>query len=406
MARHSTQTLGARQAAIVVLAFTCGILIGSVVICPYTAGNLDFDVSSILSFDEDRLTNEPSSSGLRGSSQLRVAFAVFATDISSDAWSDALEVLAYALDKAKKKSRHRITKLILGPERMKDSTAQALLGLGFDEVVRKPIPVPAKEVEREFAREHMERVQGSDPRFQFQMAEETIKYWGLAFTQYDRVLVMDADMLIVDPMDELMERPEDFIDVYDHGLDLEGNTVPPAQGGFLLVRPNETDFNAIKDYTREGDWGGSGWKHSGIGYCYGGVGPDGLLAYYYSKGALQELRRIGKKNLPEGVNVPAVKGSRWLAVDRAVYDVVVMPRLRKELELLDHDKVLSGVKSIHYTGECVKPWGCFEEHSPERWFCRGLLEIWWRYRAEIEEMRGLPPSKRGCIGGKYVAMRK
>merc|ERR1711971_1443209 len=128
----------------------------------------------------------------------------------------------------------------------------------------------------------MERVQGNDPRFRFPMAEETVKYWGIALMEYDRVLVIDADVMIFDPMDELMELPEDFIGTYDHGLDGPASTAPPTQGGFLLLRPNMTDFEEVKALTREGDWGGSGWKRSGIGFCYGGVGPDGLLPYYYN----------------------------------------------------------------------------------------------------------------------------
>merc|ERR1719230_1557909 len=107
--------------------------------------------------------------------------------------------------------------------------------------------------------------------------------------------------MILDPMDELMDRKEDFLGTFDHGLDSPGSTVPPVQGGFLLFKPNMTDFEAIKELTREGDFTGRGWKGSNIGWAYGGTGPDGLLAYYYHKDALHELKKVGKENLPEGV---------------------------------------------------------------------------------------------------------
>merc|ERR1719401_760400 len=158
---------------------------------------------------------------------------------------------------------------------------------------------------------------GQAEGMKFVLAEETLKYWGLAMTEYDRVLVIDADVLILSPMDELMEREEDIIGVYDHGLDVDVSTVPPIQGGFLLLRPNMTDFEEIKRLTREGDWAGDGWKHSGIGWCYGGVGPDGLLSYYFNRDALDEIRRVTKKALPEGIQQQqGVNGSRMLAVDR------------------------------------------------------------------------------------------
>ena len=36
------------------------------------------------------------------------------------------------------------------------------------------------------------------------MAEEQLKYWGLTLTEFDRVLVLDADTMVLDPMDELI----------------------------------------------------------------------------------------------------------------------------------------------------------------------------------------------------------
>merc|ERR1712232_225911 len=249
---------------------------------------------------------------------------------------------------------------------------------------------------------------GTGLAFQFKMDEETIKYWGIAFTEYDRVLVIDADVLVMDAMDELMELEEDFIGVYDHGLDTATSTAPPAQGGFLLFRPNKTDFDAIKALTREGDWDGAGWKRSGIGFCYGGVGPDGLLPYYYNKDALKNIKQKTKKLLPEGIASRSVKGSRWKAVDRPIYDVVINARLVEELSNWktdsDRKRVVDSVKSVHFTGDCIKPWSCFTP-QPHQWFCKGLLDKWWQLRAELEAKRGLPETKRRCsLVGKYKPM--
>jgi len=338
-----------------------------------------------------------------GKTGIKVAFAVFVTDITTPAWQDALEVLAFGLKRAKRKSRHIVENIVIAPDRLTQENGDALLKAGFDRIVRKPIPVMPEEVKKRFAQEHLERVQGKNGPFKFLMAEETVKYWGVALTEYDRVLVLDADVMIIEPMDELFELDADFIGIYDHGLDTPTSSLPPAQGGFLLFRPNKADFDAINDLTREGDWDGGGWKRSGIGFCYGGVGPDGLLQYYYNKDALATFKRIGKTRLPEGPNPRKLEGSRWIAVDREVYDVVINKRLRDELDPKDHAKSIAAVQSVHFTGDCVKPWSCSTSGA---WFCKGLMEKWWEMRAELEAERGLPRSYKGCRNGKYTPLEK
>eukprot|EP00929_Paragymnodinium_shiwhaense_P046836 TRINITY_DN23828_c0_g1_i1.p1 TRINITY_DN23828_c0_g1~~TRINITY_DN23828_c0_g1_i1.p1 ORF type:complete len:440 (+),score=72.97 TRINITY_DN23828_c0_g1_i1:82-1320(+) len=334
--------------------------------------------------------------------RLHVAFAVFVTDIVSRPWSDALRVLAHGIRKAANVSRHDVHLLALSPEQLSAEVEQQLLSFGFERVLRKPVPVQPADVKRPMAREHMERVQGQHggKGYAFKQADETVKYWGLGLVEYDRVLVLDADTMVLDPMDELMERSEDFVGVRDHGLDVDMSVMPPTQGGFLLFRPNARDFAELQSLTREGDWGGNGWKNSGIGYCYGGVGPDGLLTYYYNKDALPLLGG-DKASIPEGLSKPSLAGSRMLAADRAVYDVVINNRLMSELAAADHRETLSAVKSAHFTGDCIKPWTCQE---PRGWLCEGLFERWWAARADVEKSLNLPATPRSCQHGEYVPL--
>lgn len=336
------------------------------------------------------------------SQQLNVAYAVFITEISSDGWRDAIDVLAFGIKKAVAKSKHHIDLLALTPRTLPKEDAAKLRKAGFLKVLQRDAPVDADDVQQEMAREHMQRIMGTGASLTFLQSHETIKYWGLALTDYDRVLVLDADTMVLDPMDELMEREEDFVGTYDHGLDIDESTMPPTQGGFLLFRPNMTDFEAVEHLTREGDWGGGGWKHSGIGYCYGGVGPDGLLSYYFSKDALPNVRAMGKKHLPEGIDQRRVAGSRALYVERPVYDIVLNERLRTELLSADHDKTLANAKSVHFTGDCIKPWTCA---SSSDWFCAGLMEKWWDLRDELAASRGQNNVERGCSYGRYQPLR-
>jgi len=202
----------------------------------------------------------------------------------------------------------------------------------------------------------------------------------------------------------LMEANQDFIGTYDHGLDISDSLVPPVQGGFLLFKPNITDFEAIKKLTREGDFrSGSGWQGSNIGWAYGGTGPDGLLAYYFHKDGLTQIKKVGKQQLPEGLmNLHhQVAGVKMLAVDRAVYDVVWADRLRSDLQKSDHAAVVARVKSVHFTGNCIKPWSCVQPIDSLEWLCRAMVDKWWGLRAEVEQERGLPPSTGRCHGSEY-----
>jgi hypothetical protein len=333
--------------------------------------------------------------------RLKVAFAVFVSDVSSKEWEDALRVLAYGIKKAANKSKHEVRLVALSPKRLDTDKESVLKSYGFEDVLRRPVPVPASVMPHGEARQHMERRQGSDSRFQFLMEEETIKYWGVAMTDYDRVLVLDADFMILDPMDELMEADADFIGIYDHGLDTPDSHVPPAQGGFLLFRPSLADFEEIKGLTREADWkaDGTGWKGSRIGYCYGGVGPDGLLAYYYNKDALRNLPK--KVLLSEGLSNPPERDSRMHAVERPVYDLVINERLMRELENASKEETIAGVKSVHFTGNCIKPWTCSEAKD---WLCEGMFKKWWALRAEAEKAAGLPPTPMACDKEHYEPM--
>lgn len=347
-----------------------------------------------------------------------VAFAVFVTDIGSDSWRDALAVMAHGALKAAARSRHEVDLIAIAPMRLGAGKERMLEEMGFQKVLRRPVPVPAAEIQGKEVKEQMSRVMGNDARFQFSMEEEQLKYWGLSLTDYDRVLVLDADTMILDPMDELFDRQEDFIGTYDIGLDTDSSTAPPAQGGFLLFRPSKKDFEEIKRLTREGDFGGdglAGWKRSGIGWAYGGTGPDGLLSYYYHKDALpqdakkwESFDRVDfKRRLAESEvdfsSPPPPKGVRMLAADRKVYNLLVTDDLMKTVEGRDHDEVAAGVKSVHFTGNCVKPWSC---PGGRNWLCKAMLDRWWEMRTELEKEKNLPRTMASCTSsGKYEAMK-
>jgi len=346
--------------------------------------------------------------GTKSEGRLKVAYAIFVTDLQSQDWQDAMAIMAHGLQKAKAKSKHDTTALVLAPERLPDDAKKMLLSFGFDDVVRRPVPVPLSEIQSQLARSEMGHTQGTGKGLTFALEEETVKYWGLSLTQFDRVLVLDADTIVLDPMDELMELQDDFVGTFDHGLDCCGSRMPPVQGGFLLFRPNATDFENVKDLTREGAWSGDGWKHSRIGYWYGGIGPDGLLQYYFNKDALDNLppRQSEHRELEEGIAKPSLPGSRMKFVDRDVYDVLIADRLADDLKDRDLATVASGVKAAHFTGNCMKPWSCIHIERAGTPLCDALHSRWGEMWAEVytERLGFSSATATGsyCKNGRYV----
>merc|ERR1719488_143484 len=107
-----------------------------------------------------------------------------------------------------------------------------------------------------------------------------------------------------------------------------------------------------------------------------------MLSYYFHKDALEEARRVGRTNIPQGLGRSPLAGTHMLAADRHIYDV--LPLNGHLVSELEHDPVsrqeqIDRVKSVHFTGGCGKPWLC--EGSEENYLCMGLRNRWWNLRS-------------------------
>lgn len=213
----------------------------------------------------------------------RVAYMVFVNESDSPAWQDALAVLVHGMRLACQRSAYEVDILALAPERIGQDRAQQLQRLGFHGVVRRPIPINASKS----AEPETEKPSGQGFLVnQMGLPEETIKYWVLTMAQYHRVLLLDADAMIFSPADELFEAEAAFITAPRVGPSERG--LPPLEGGFLLVRPSETDFQAVKDALRAGHQAGPSSPGAGArletsrfgladARAYGVTLADGLL---------------------------------------------------------------------------------------------------------------------------------
>ena len=190
-------------------------------------------------------------------------------------------------------------------------------------------------------------------------------------TQFDRVLVLDADALVLRNLDALFEasvqRGTSLMFTADDGMNNPGSAAPPVQGGFLLVAPSPATYRQLVETVRQGDFRpGSGWAGSRIGWCWGGRTIQGLLAYHY--------RRVAPP--AASVQLDACRYNRMHAVQ---FNCSAVP--------------LAETFTAHFT-LCQKPWapGC-SRHTGLHPTCRAMHRAWWRVRAALECSRGLTPTR-------------
>ena len=111
------------------------------------------------------------------------------------------------------------------------------------------------------------------------------KMWGMTLTDYDRVLVLDADTMLLEPLDDVFEDTEDIplSTTIDWEMVENQGRFPPLQTGFLLFNPRHTvqHFEQVKKLIKRGDWSEEGWENSRIGNHYGGGTTAGILNYFY-----------------------------------------------------------------------------------------------------------------------------
>jgi hypothetical protein len=104
---------------------------------------------------------------------------------------------------------------------------------------------------------------------------ELVKLEALKLTDYVKVVMLDADSLVLQNIDDVISDPTDAIWTIDRYLG--GGCI---NGGFLIAKPSVEVYDSMLAWVQEGifytggpdipAWGGIGWNGSGTGYCYGG----------------------------------------------------------------------------------------------------------------------------------------
>lgn len=299
----------------------------------------------------------------------KVAYAVTITKLEEGKKGfellDGIDVLGTSIDIICAVSVYPCDKLVFVLPSVPLSRLERLEKRGWQLLVR-PVPIDVNMIEGTFLRNRIEKTGCCG-------ASELIKLHAFTLEQYHRVLYLDADALMLKPVDNLFNIDKDLVYTADVNMASSPRNMP-VQGGFLLCRPSMDTFNTLVKIVLKGDFAaGSGWAKSGIGFFYGGATIQGLLAYYFRHAA------------PE----------KGFEADRCLYN-----------HMWDSDDCrkysVDRVFTLHFTGSCPKPWMCGTKRKDG---CILLTQRWQDIRAISMQQQGMVASA-ACSPKGYNLMLK
>eukprot|EP00903_Cladosiphon_okamuranus_P022060 g20287.t1 len=284
-----------------------------------------------------------------------VAFAVTLTKEGNHL--DGAVVLATSVDRSCATSEFLCDLVAFLHDDIGLETEGVLRRLGF-RVMRPGLPLDLEDIEDKETRDRVKSGGCCGPA-------ELMKFFAYTLTDYHRVVHLDTDAVILQPLDDLLDAKESLLYTTDLNMGDERKTpVMPVQGGFLVIRPDLEVFEDLVQVLKTTRHSREGWGGSMIGLFWGGISVQGILPYYYEHRA------------PPGIT--------YRAVDRCVYNNMVD---RPDCMAAD----VSSVRSAHFTN-CNKPWTCLYPHRKQP-LCSLLTERWFKLRTRAEGALALPPTE-------------
>lgn len=272
----------------------------------------------------------------------------FAITITKDGFFlDGAAVLAYSIMKATWQADYSISFVAFVHPNV-TLARPGLRQLGYH-VVEVPVPVNVSAIRFAFLREKINKNGCCG-------AAELIKLTSYRLTQYERVVHLDADALLLRPLDALLALDRSLVYTTDPNMATFHKLLEqmPAQGGFLVLRPSEADYAALIATHMGYDFRKNhGWNGSHIGWYWGGMTVQGLLPFYY--------HRISAPN-------------RTAVADRCLFNTMADTPPCEATPLAD-------IVSAHFT-VCQKPWNCMLQHVNA--LCGQLHGRWVTLRDEAE----------------------
>jgi hypothetical protein len=251
--------------------------------------------------------------------------------------------------------------------------------------------------------------------------KEWLKIYAYTLTKYPVVVHLDLDCLILQRMDDLFdamifplsdrdergtkarqripamwktsEQLPEVIDAFftrDYGMvQTPGRRKPHqvgVQGGFIVIRPNQTVFKEYVDIILEGNYTESqGWGEAlEYGGYYGARTIQGLASMYYGHlypNRAVELNRCIYNNMAD-TPYPTIYDEKNLTHMKP-YPCLTLQKSCDDCR----NTSIQDIVSIHFTN-CMKPWFCA---GPKRMrpSCLKLRFAWYRIRFMLEaSLRG------------------
>eukprot|EP00656_Telonema_subtile_P027927 TRINITY_DN30137_c0_g1_i1.p1 TRINITY_DN30137_c0_g1~~TRINITY_DN30137_c0_g1_i1.p1 ORF type:complete len:382 (-),score=77.92 TRINITY_DN30137_c0_g1_i1:163-1308(-) len=208
---------------------------------------------------------------------------------------------------------------------------------------------------------------------------ELSKLEALRLTQFEWVLLIDADALVLKNLDKLLEAPDAEVQ-YTLDTNLKGGCI---NGGFALMRPSQQVYDDMWSVMEEGDWRATtAWGGTGIGYCYGGPTFQGLVPYFYQH--VYEPTKSKRRTIVQ--------------LDSGLYNNQGLKK--PKVGRMEADYPIEEVATVHFTF-CQKPWRCVSSQTP---ICKSMHEHWWKARNQLEKQMGYPVTVKPCDKGQYVSL--
>jgi hypothetical protein len=262
--------------------------------------------------------------------------------------------------------------------------------LGY-EIQIKETPIDPTKIKGDFLREKVDKTGCCG-------AKEFLKLYAYTLVEYEIVVHLDLDSLILQPLDNLFdsmlldneakavsdsklpvmfgdpvpEKIEAFF-TRDYNMANLGKKHVNMQGGFFVVKPNLQYFEEYKEAILEGDFiPGNGWKGKYGGY-FGAQQIQGLCAYFFDglhPGTAVELNRCIYNNMNDDPKREKGKTGEKVCMDG------------KETCEDCREADIANVKSAHFT-ICQKPWIC-PHYTLQIPLCKEFHKKWFTIRRDLE----------------------
>ena len=292
-----------------------------------------------------------------------------------------------------------------------DCIASDLDGLGYH-IYKQDIPVPVKDIKGNYLREKVSQNGCCGEK-------EFIKLWAYGLLQYPIIVHLDLDTVVLKPMDPLFDAmlsssssssinvdtsesqqndnniarmwsekplPSDIQAYFtrDYNMANPSNRKKKIgiQGGFLVVKPNSSRLDELKEIIKTGDFRpGTGWGGLGFGPFYGAMTFQGIIPYFYDAihpDTAVELNRCIYNNMADNPRVNPTVNDVVSGLCRDGRDDC------EDCREINADEVVTA----HFT-LCQKPWLCMphDQNMLQHRLCRVLHRKWFQVRYDLEKRK-------------------